>query len=227
MLPLLFLALFLSHLHLVSVRLCECFVLDSPVSVVRNTRLVLTLQTIPNAFGNGRQSLQPRIQALVEQGRTVGEVKSAVGDEAAVTFSFLTMQLHARGSQQFWREQNDRKTAAYLVYRLADIYADVLTKVQADGYNPEYCREVLEWLGSERCFDSFEAQFLALATLVHRQRAGKPDEWMADAQSIDAVMRDFGTSDAAAVRVNDNLVWYAVGAAAIVVVGVVVMRLTR
>jgi len=110
---------------------------------------------------SNREGLQSKLETLVREGKSVSEVTDAVAERAVVSLSFLSLQLHARGGQEFWRSLDDRALAAYMVYRLADIYADVLTKVEADGYNPTYCRKTLEWLSSERCCDSFTDQVRA------------------------------------------------------------------
>lgn len=188
------------------------------------TRRLTTASALLHPFANHSESLQDQVQALVEQGKSVEDVKTAVGDAAALTFSFLVMQLHGRGSQAFWQQQTDKTTSAYLIYRLVDIFADVLTKIEADGYNPQYCREVLEWFGSEAWYDCLEQQFVALATLVKHQRESKPAGWIPDEVAIAEVMRDFKQhGDVAVYRRHDHL-WYGVAAAAVVVASIVILR---
>ena len=177
-----------------------------------------------------RHTLNDDVRQLVEQGKSVNAVKTAVGQNATVTFSFLVMQLHARGSQAFWRSQDDTATSAYLIFRLVDIYADVLTKVEAEGYNPQYCRNVLDWLSSTECYDALESEFVTLATLIREQRATHDEDWVPDEEAIASIMQTF-TRTAPTLSLpqsEDTALWYgAVAVAAAVGVCAVVWALRR
>ena len=90
-----------------------------------------------DATKKARASVSEHITQLSEcEGMTPAKVLKAVKKNIRLTFTYLIMQLHARGSQQFWRDTAAEDIFAYIAFRTVDQYADILTHIQVTGYDP-------------------------------------------------------------------------------------------
>lgn len=139
---------------------------------------------------------------------------AAINRDARLTFSYLLMQLHARGGQTFWvsatgtfsitssdniiylpfkkglafldfrlpsttvttaqRETAAEDIFAYIAFRVTDIYADILTHIEAEGFR---CAPLLEELCSVPTMDNWRELYTGLRVEIMKQRQQKVDAW--------------------------------------------------
>lgn len=130
-----------------------------------------------------KKARQDVLVMLGEHGRVEGRTTEKVLDNEWVTFSYLMMQLHVRGSQDFWQHVDEKQLWAYLFFRVADIYADVLTHVPAGSVDaPALFRASLESMADVR------ARFSLLLGLIRAQRQGKDGTWRPAVAEVQSVM---------------------------------------
>eukprot|EP00729_Bicosta_minor_P030099 gene30099-28521_t len=143
----------------------------------------MELNNINYAMKKARAAVEGKVAGIVggtDSNSGAGaavETKSlvaAINRDARLTFSYLLMQLHARGGQTFWRETAAEDIFAYIAFRVTDIYADILTHIEAEGFR---CAPLLEELCSVPTMDNWRELYTGLRVEIMKQRQQKVDAW--------------------------------------------------
>jgi len=127
---------------------------------------------------------------LTKNNNNVKAVSMAIQKETSVTFSYLLLQLHVRGSQQFWAGADHNKIQSYLIFRVVEMYADVLTHIKDENYQPV---PALEALTSEKHFDRLKTLYTDMVALVAVQRnvQGRDTSWMPNEDHANEIMDQY------------------------------------
>eukprot|EP00040_Diaphanoeca_grandis_P039336 m.258799 g.258799 ORF g.258799 m.258799 type:complete len:211 (+) comp37103_c0_seq1:206-838(+) len=153
----------------------------------------------------------------------MSKVLPAIIKETSVTFSYLLMQLHVRGSQQFWEEVNHEQVQSYLTFRVIEMYADVLTHIQNVHYEPV---SALEALISNDTLDTLADLYKHTTRIMQQQRKTHDSSWKPDEESVVEVM-DMYTQDlnqAAAMNLGKKIL---IGASVLGVVAIAAFVVLR
>lgn len=163
------------------------------------------------------------VTQIVEKGGNDKEIVASVMKNATVTFGYLIMQLHARGSQKFWREVDQKKLSPYLVFCVTDMYADILSHITMDGYN---AAPPLEALCSMDGIAELSATYDQISRLIINQRAHYDDDWIPDKSSCESIAKRHAVYTE---RLNSSslLTKVAISVAAASILTVVVLRIWK
>eukprot|EP00051_Salpingoeca_urceolata_P001501 m.41436 g.41436 ORF g.41436 m.41436 type:complete len:264 (+) comp11457_c2_seq1:433-1224(+) len=118
------------------------------------------------ALKKARASVEADVGNLPSAADTASVIRIARKNQR-VCYSFLLLQVHARGSQTFWSQVDGRKLFAYLMFRVTDIFADVLTHLHQESFD---CSAVLDDVCSRAAVDRMYAEACALERLIREQR---------------------------------------------------------
>lgn len=174
-----------------------------------------------DSLQKARASTTSEINRLITDGSPASsEVVKAVERNVKTTFAYLVMQLHARGSQTFWREADTNKICAYLIFRVLDQYADVLTNVDTLGFDPT---PPLEAVCSAEGIASLKTFFAHLLGLIEQQRALHPNDWQPTELSCQTIMQQYA-AHVEALAVSATLTKVAVGAGIVVLLAIGIVR---
>eukprot|EP00041_Stephanoeca_diplocostata_P012266 m.205737 g.205737 ORF g.205737 m.205737 type:complete len:212 (+) comp18880_c0_seq34:1309-1944(+) len=176
-----------------------------------------------DALMKAKTSLEVELLHLTRDGVGPAEHLTAVKQNASITFAYLSMQLHARGSQEFWGSLDCKATASYLTFRLVDLYADILTHIDDNSYKPAAS---LEWLCSDVALSAFAWQFSFFATCIKAQRENAGIDWYPDEAAVAEIMAQYKAKQDR-FATSSLLIKYAIIAAAAVAVVAVLVRLHR
>ena len=93
---------------------------------------------------------------------------------------------HSSGSQEFWASTDEKKLWAYLYYRLADIYADVITHEQPGGVDA-----IAVFAAILHDITGFRERFFLLLEEIRAQRKTHDSEWKPTVADCKAVMETY------------------------------------
>eukprot|EP00048_Salpingoeca_helianthica_P008277 m.120868 g.120868 ORF g.120868 m.120868 type:complete len:220 (-) comp14563_c0_seq1:71-730(-) len=172
-----------------------------------------------DALVRGRKQL---VESL-RDAKAKGDYEVAASENFWTTFSFLVMQLHFRGSQEFFEHIEEAQVWAYLFYRTADIYADVVTHMDEASAAAEGGAAAVESVTKILLDNSIDSmgetrhRFAVLLKLILEQRAGKDIQWRATVGDCREVMTRFADTMLRERLVQTSREWAQVAGAAIAV----------
>eukprot|EP00045_Choanoeca_perplexa_P003123 m.28747 g.28747 ORF g.28747 m.28747 type:complete len:207 (+) comp11877_c0_seq2:20-640(+) len=159
-----------------------------------------------DALNRAKKDLQQLSNGTQDLTTTAAIAK--VKAQARVTFSFLTLQLHARGGAAFWAEVDDATLCAFLTFATVELFVDVLTHADPQRQDLDL---ILTQLTEVSSFHELEQLYERLVTEIKAQRACHPEDWQPQPRHLHAVARAGRGTDWSWLRRGATLAALAIG----------------
>jgi len=172
-----------------------------------------------DAMKKARAAVEGKVTELIGQGVDSNLLLAAVNRDARLTFSYLLMQLHGRGGQTFWQETAAEDIFAYIAFRVTDIYADILTHIEVEGF---HCAPLLEELCSTPTIENWRELYTGLRIVIMKQRQSRGLVWSPTQSDVNDVFQHY--ADREVLRGAGRAASWGIGGLA-VVAGVAVLGL--
>lgn len=146
-----------------------------------------------DAMKKAKVAVEGKVREVVGEGHQDSKIfLAAINRDARLTFSYLLMQLHARGGQTFWQETAAEDIFAYIAFRVTDIYADILTHIEVEGF---HCAPILEELCSIPTMENWRELYTGLRAVIMKQRRSRGIVWSPTQSDVNDVFQRYADKE--------------------------------